>query len=268
VEADGQGRTKLYQVSERMYNIYYLMRRRGAPSGRVRAVVQFIISFYGEKEIVEVIRSIAKEACELEGEEQKLHCMTLENIWSNLSDEKVLEKCKKAIPSEFYKLPVTYTKVKSLDEQVEKLSQKENEELKQLLIEACEKRKSNKNLDEVERIYRRCLEIQPNDADLWKVLGDFLMQDLKKLKEAEKAYRCGLEIDSDHACLLVSVAKLLSRPERGEYQEAYDMLRKVVHATGECPEGWFGLGFLCQEHLSRFEEAEEAYRNVIELSPK
>ena len=40
-------RKKCYQVAERMYNIYYLMRRRGAPSWRVRTVVKFIVGMYG-----------------------------------------------------------------------------------------------------------------------------------------------------------------------------------------------------------------------------
>jgi len=33
-------RRKLYQAAERLYNIYYLMRRRGQPADRVRAAVE------------------------------------------------------------------------------------------------------------------------------------------------------------------------------------------------------------------------------------
>jgi len=46
VVAKQQGGKKLYQVAERMYNIYHLMRRRGALARRVRAVVNFMVSFY------------------------------------------------------------------------------------------------------------------------------------------------------------------------------------------------------------------------------
>lgn len=47
--ADQKGRTKWYQIAERMYNIYHLMRRRGEAANRVRAVVRFMISFYESK---------------------------------------------------------------------------------------------------------------------------------------------------------------------------------------------------------------------------
>ena len=57
-----QGRTKYYQLTERLYNVYYLLRRRGAPSKRVSAVVQFMVGYYGEPEPSE---SITKDSEQL-----------------------------------------------------------------------------------------------------------------------------------------------------------------------------------------------------------
>lgn len=45
VEEQGK-KTKWYMVAERMYNIYYLMRRRGKPADRVKAAVKFMVSMY------------------------------------------------------------------------------------------------------------------------------------------------------------------------------------------------------------------------------
>jgi DNA-binding transcriptional regulator GbsR (MarR family) len=42
----GKGRKKLYQASERLYNIYYLMRRRSTAAGRVQAAITFMVTFY------------------------------------------------------------------------------------------------------------------------------------------------------------------------------------------------------------------------------
>jgi hypothetical protein len=44
-------RTKQYQVTERMYNIYYLLRRRGGASQRVQAIVRFIMDFYDPEQV-------------------------------------------------------------------------------------------------------------------------------------------------------------------------------------------------------------------------
>ncbi len=45
VESQGK-KTKWYRIAERMYNIYYLMRRRGKPADRVKAAVKFMVSMY------------------------------------------------------------------------------------------------------------------------------------------------------------------------------------------------------------------------------
>lgn len=56
-----EGRAQYYQISERMYNIYYLMRRRGSPSRRLKAVVSFMISFYEPEALVHATGHAADE---------------------------------------------------------------------------------------------------------------------------------------------------------------------------------------------------------------
>ncbi len=55
-----RGRTKWYQVAERMYNIYYLLRRRGGESERVSALVRFMVSYYPNEELASATRRIAE----------------------------------------------------------------------------------------------------------------------------------------------------------------------------------------------------------------
>ena len=57
-----RGRTKFYQIAERMYNIYYLMRRRGGPSDRVKALVRFMLAFYDPEELANMTARFAQEA--------------------------------------------------------------------------------------------------------------------------------------------------------------------------------------------------------------
>jgi DNA-binding transcriptional ArsR family regulator len=59
--AQEEGRRRLYQASERLYNLYYLMRRRGGPADRVRMVVTYLVVVYGHPAVTE----IALEACGL-----------------------------------------------------------------------------------------------------------------------------------------------------------------------------------------------------------
>ncbi|EFK07308.1 sugar-specific transcriptional regulator TrmB [delta proteobacterium NaphS2] len=65
VVEDRGKKVKWYSVAERMYNIYYLMRRRGKPADRVKATVKFMISMYDPEAAA---RLIAEEAIGLSPE--------------------------------------------------------------------------------------------------------------------------------------------------------------------------------------------------------
>ncbi len=69
---DQRGRRKIYQASERLFNIYYLMRRRGHPSSRVRAAVAFMVQFYQEKELVHATTRLAREAYRLPSDQRHI----------------------------------------------------------------------------------------------------------------------------------------------------------------------------------------------------
>jgi len=94
VVADQTKRKKTYRVTERLYNIYYLMRRRGTPAARVRALVKFMVSFYEEKELLRVAAAIAKEAAWLTEQEIEDYIALFEGLresvpelqWASLSD--------------------------------------------------------------------------------------------------------------------------------------------------------------------------------------
>ncbi len=59
VERGKEGRCKLYQVAERIYCIYYLMRLSGSDADRMRAFVRFMVPLYGEDSLA---RSLAEAA--------------------------------------------------------------------------------------------------------------------------------------------------------------------------------------------------------------
>ena len=102
VEANGKGRSKLYQVAERLYNIYYLMRRHGARSQRVRAVVNFMVAFYKETELLDVVHRLADEACQLSPEARADHYLAYEQILRCSSTNRLREKIMQLTPSDFF----------------------------------------------------------------------------------------------------------------------------------------------------------------------
>lgn len=57
-------RRKRYQLSERLYNIYYLLRRRGGVAERVRFSVEFIAAYYDADALVEKLLALADDTAE------------------------------------------------------------------------------------------------------------------------------------------------------------------------------------------------------------
>jgi tetratricopeptide (TPR) repeat protein len=64
-QVDRKGRVHYYQVTERLYNIYHLMRLSGSAGDRVKALVRCMVPLYGEAAIA---CALAKETCHVDGE--------------------------------------------------------------------------------------------------------------------------------------------------------------------------------------------------------
>ncbi|AUX34872.1 MULTISPECIES: ATP-binding protein [Sorangium] len=86
---EGQGRRLRYRLSERLYNIYHLLRRRGAGAARVRAVVDFMVHLYEGDGLVGLLGRIAEEAKGLGPEERRDHFDVMEGILQSVRDPKL-----------------------------------------------------------------------------------------------------------------------------------------------------------------------------------
>ena len=110
VEEHGK-KTKWYVVAERMYNIYYLMRRRGKPADRVKATVKFLVSMYDPESAA---RLITDEACRLSPELCHDHCLAYEVAIGEVSDRQRVERIIAATPRDFLESPYLSETVRSL----------------------------------------------------------------------------------------------------------------------------------------------------------
>lgn len=67
-----------YRIAEGIYNLYYLMRRRGGPSGRVKAAVRFMEVLY---EPVPAVKLLLDESGRLMPEQCREHMMALSELY-------------------------------------------------------------------------------------------------------------------------------------------------------------------------------------------
>ena len=78
--AGGTARRKLYYVAERLYNIYYLLRRSRGPVPLIEALIRFMEGYYSPEELREFGVRIALEAAILDDEAQIGHRAALARL--------------------------------------------------------------------------------------------------------------------------------------------------------------------------------------------
>lgn len=82
----GRGRTAIYVAAERLFSIYYLMRRHSHPSRRVRALVSFMMAYYDSEELVDTTARLTREACAIEPARREDYHSTFDAIMSHTSE--------------------------------------------------------------------------------------------------------------------------------------------------------------------------------------
>ena len=71
-EAGGSARRKQYYLTERLYNVYYLLRRRSGPDRLVDALVRFMEAYYSPRELQDIGARMATEIAGPDAELQPL----------------------------------------------------------------------------------------------------------------------------------------------------------------------------------------------------
>lgn len=75
--AGGTARRRQYYLSERLYNIYYLLRRSRGPDGLVEALVNFMESFYSPPEQRDIFARLAHETASFNAAKEPIFHATL-----------------------------------------------------------------------------------------------------------------------------------------------------------------------------------------------
>jgi tetratricopeptide (TPR) repeat protein len=269
VEVKGTGRSKLYQVAERMYNIYYLMRRPGAPSMRVRALVKFMTHFYEPEDLVKTASRIAEEACGLEPELRGDHYLAYEAIIENATDKKLRKKIIETSPKNFFGMPDVPTSLKLLIESQNKKQAKSangDKKVQALLEKVIALIQQPDKLNEAETLCRKTIDIATQKAIPWGLLG-CVLEELERYDEAESAYRRAIELEPKYVWACAALGQLLHQ-KLGRYHEAESAYHKAVELDPKYAWAWAALGQLLHEELRRYDAAEKAYRQAVKVDPK
>ncbi len=231
-----------YQVAERFFNIWYLMRHGTRRTRqRVRWLAAFLQTFFSAEELHGL-----RARVEAETGDPRWREMLREALAAALAREAAGEVDEAAAAMQNWWRIGGVAFWRALD--------------------IAEWHRSRKRPAEAEAEYRRAMALAPEHPWPWLGLGNLLAKHLGRPDEAEQAYREAIARDPAAAApwnnLGILLADHLGRPEEAEH--AY---REAIAGDPAFAPLWNGFGNLLATHLGRPEEAERAYREAIARNP-
>lgn len=256
-------RKKVYQATERLYNIYYLMRKHGDRAHRVQAAVRFMLAYYRDSDFVKSAVGLAREACNLEPLHRTDHYLAYFELISHAESPLIQMKILKDSPTEFFQSGSTPEMLRKMHERLEQIGIGEISDTDILLTLAQEAEKRDSE-DEAERLLRKAVELDPANGHLWFHLGYFLLE-RRDLQNAREALTHGLELDSGDIWGLLIWSRFLQ--ESGDKQGALQAVLSASEKEPDRPQVWLRLASL-QHDLERYVEAEASYRRATASEDK
>ena len=276
-----------YQVSERFFNIWYLMRNG---SRRTRKAVSFLTAFlracFSKRELNAMGRNLLRS-----GSDRVESCLAYASCMRGTRlKRQLLDHAEQAIASdpkhaELRPLVAELRNGEDMRPQAHKWAnnasiyygKQEFSKAEQALRKAINIDQNNTSIlnnlglvlsqlgrmEEAETAYRKAIECEPNRVTVWTNLGK-LFHDLDRKEEAEEAYRKAIAFEPNHVYAWHRLGELLK--DLGRKEEAEQAYRKAIECEPSFVYAWTSLGILLQ-NLDRVEEAEDTYRKAIEFEP-
>lgn len=276
-ERGGTARRKVYYVTERMYNIYYLLRKRGGPSEVIRALIRFMASYYSIDEMMALGASIAREAMSSKATERAMAVDAVAMLAESLPSHRALFM--ERLPDEFVREVGKAEILKyaegsvALDGLVDRLGALYSAHKFEEAIEACEEIVARFGSSDHPSVIERVAEARLNKGAILAELGR--MEEAIRVFDDIVRYSArhdGLGNTDDHLAAALT-NKGLALANLGRTAEAVEAFDEVVARFGrsDLPDvlekvsrAVFNKGTALSE-LGRNEDALRTYSEAVEL---
>jgi tetratricopeptide (TPR) repeat protein len=225
VEVLGE-KKKYYQVTDRLFSVYYLMRHNNNPTIQVEMVVDFMTVFYEEDVLAKSILFLAKEACELPNDDRQRSFFAVDAALSGMRDNNLKNIVLRSIPDVFF---------------IENNLSKTLGNYNYAELRECIRYKTPNKLSVLETALNQILEKAPDNAFAWELLGALLHYSSDRLQDTEIAYAKAIEIDPGFALAWVQIGAF--RYEKlHEFKKAESDFLKAIEINPQYEWAWTNLG--------------------------
>jgi tetratricopeptide (TPR) repeat protein len=249
-----EAKGSVYELSERFFNIWYLMRRSSRRQKReLYCLSKFLESLYGDE-----VEGMAHTRLGNTNASPN-HVFFDLALADTLKDKKLSERLKNKSYDELLEMCKTDESIiKDFDIPDEKIKEKMQNLINEIIILF--------NLSKFNECYRltsQLLKLAPNNKLINVLLGTICVM-LLKYDESERAYLKAIEIDKNYAHPWNGLGNLY-QTKLNRYSEAENAYLKAIEIDEKFSFPWNGLGNLYQDHLQKYPEAENAYLQAIRI---
>lgn len=268
-----------YQISERFFNIWFLMRRSSRRQKKeLYCLSKFLETFYGDD-----LHTIARNSLTIES--RSLNHITYNLAMAEALKDKDLkkqltDKCHKDLKDKAKENPEVLKQFGFSEDltMVDKMND-EYETFKSKYLEDISKNENDaeawfnlaniyqmvKNNIESEKAYLKSIELNENGS-AWNNLGNLYRNEILLYDKAEVAYFKAIEFDKSDPCPIYNLG-VLYQHDLGKYKDAEMMYLNVIKIDDNDFQAYINLGKLYQQNLQQYDEAEKMYLKAIELKP-
>lgn len=265
-----------YQISERFFNIWFLMRRSSRRQKKeLYCLSKFLETFYGDD-----LHEVAKNSLSVKSQNINQIATKLalaEVVKDENLKKQIKEDCHNELKEEAKTNPEVYEKLGlTIDTYIDKdkisiikkerkylnILKKNPKDVKTLFLLGYLYQIDLKKYDKAEEIYLKVIELDSNDISAINNLG-VIYSDLSNYNQAEKMYLECIKLDKSFSLAWSNLGNLY-RTKLEKYEEAEKAYFKIIELESMNAGRWNSLGNLYQDSLKKYDEAEKAYLKAIE----
>ena len=272
----GDSKKALYQMAERFFNIWYLMRASRRVRAKLRWFVEFLRVFFDSEEL----KSMAWERLERFGSSAQAGAQEMETVVAyviasgadrNDFEDYLRRTCANReqewrpyldlIPGTHESAGMAAGEGSAKTDGGE-IAPDKAEDWRNLARVLAGRRK----FPEAETALRRATDLDPESARYRFELGTVLAKLPARRDEAESACRKATELDPGCGTFWAEHGNVLAEMP-GRFDEAEVSIRRAIELDPKSARAWNNLGYLLAKTAERRDEAEAALRKAIEIDP-
>jgi len=256
-----QAKGSAYQISERFFNIWFLMRRSSRRQKKeLYCLSKFLESFYGKE-----IQIIAQNS--LKSKSTRINHVTYSLALAEVvKDEKLCNQLREKSFMELKDFAITDPDIlKQFDIPSEFLKEEIAKKMEQFDIE-----NSNENYLQARNILKELVEMTTDNKMLNAIiisLKGAISVILNDYTDAEKSFKKAIELNSKDSYSLCELGNIYNF-DLHNYKESEKCYKQAISIDGNVADYWYFLGELYKNNLFEFEEAEKAINKAIVLNGK